>query len=291
MKKYLALDIGGTYIKYGLVDETGKISDKNKIKTPDNLRGFILQVGKIIDSNHEIAGIGISTPGRVDKGIIYFGGSVPYLDEIPLKTVFESEYSLPVTIINDGKAAALAEHLFGSLQNIQNGAVLVLGTAVGGGLIINGKLLLGSRGQAGEVSFMVENMSAIPEERMVGENCSAVAFVRRASEVLGLETPDGFTVFGSLKERDVRTLPLFEMYCRSIAVAIVNLQSVLDLDKVALGGGISAQPLLIKEVKRQYSLFLIEHEALAQTLNWPEIVKTKFGNDANLLGAVCDFMK
>ena len=143
-----------------------------------------------------------------------------------LEDSLESEYSLPVTIINDGKAAALAEHLFGSLQNIQNGAVLVLGTAVGGGLIINGKLLLGSR-QAGEVSFMVENMSAIPEERMVGENCSAVAFVRRASEALGLETPDGFTVFGSLKERDARTLPIFEMYCRSIAVAIVNLQSVL----------------------------------------------------------------
>lgn len=291
MREYLSLDVGGTYIKYGLVDDGGIISQISKVKTPTNLRDFIGQIAEIINKYSNISGVGLSTPGRIDQGKIYFGGSVPYLDGIPLKVVLESEWKLPVSIVNDGKAALLAEHLSGSLKNIDNGVVLVLGTAVGGGLLVNGELLLGKRGQAGEVSFMVENMSVRSEQQMIGERCSAVAFVKKAAKKLNLKEADGIGVFSAIKNNDTRVISLFEEFCRNIAVAIVNLQAVLDMEKVAIGGGISSQKILIDEINRQYSLFLSTHQALAKTLGRPDIVQSKYGNKANLLGAVYTFVR
>jgi predicted NBD/HSP70 family sugar kinase len=112
VSNYLCIDVGGTFIKYAYADHFGKISSKNKETTPATLDGFLAVIRKIVSKNIEnIEGIAICCPGKVDRkqGTIFHGGSLPYLDGLPLKNIMEDEFRLPVGVINDGKAAALSE--------------------------------------------------------------------------------------------------------------------------------------------------------------------------------------
>lgn len=159
MATFLSFDVGGTRIKYALITDKREIIEKNSTHTPDNGQEFWQKIDEIIESyKSTISGIAFSVPGRVDteKGIIYIGGALPYLKDIHIKDVFFEKYGLPVAVVNDAKAAALAEVWHGSLKGIKDGAVIVLGTGVGGGLILDGKLRNGSHFQAGELSFLAQ---------------------------------------------------------------------------------------------------------------------------------------
>lgn len=135
----LAIDIGGTFIKFGLVDDDFKISNQSKVSTPTTLDGFWLTLEHIVSSHKDIiSGIAIACPGEINskRGFIFKGGLIPYLTAIPLGSRLTKTFQLPVKVINDADAAALAEARYGSLQDLDCGAALVLGTGVGLGLVI-----------------------------------------------------------------------------------------------------------------------------------------------------------
>ena len=180
MATFLSFDVGGTRIKYALITDKREIIEKNSTYTPDNSQEFWQKIDEIIEQYKEtISGIAFSVPGRVDteKGIIYIGGAVPYLKDIHIKDVFFEKYDLPVAVVNDAKSAALAEVWHGSLKGIRDGAVIVLGTGVGGGLILDGKLRNGSHFQAGELSFLALNLTNKGFERTSGCLGSAVGMI------------------------------------------------------------------------------------------------------------------
>jgi predicted NBD/HSP70 family sugar kinase len=139
--QYLCFDICGTNLKAGLLDANGgQIQPATSVPMAQDLAAFWQQLFDIADQYvGQIAGIAVSVPGQVDPqtGIVYHGGALPFLDQCPLQQTLAMRYQLPVAVENDGKAAALAENWRGSLQGCQNGLVLVLGTGVGGGLIIH----------------------------------------------------------------------------------------------------------------------------------------------------------
>lgn len=135
----LAIDIGGTFIKFGLVDDDFKISNQSKVPTPPTLDDFWLTLEHIVSSHKDIiSGIAIACPGEINskRGFVFKGGLIPYLTAIPLGSRLTKTFQLPVKVINDADAAALAEARYGSLQDLDCGAVLVLGTGVGLGLAI-----------------------------------------------------------------------------------------------------------------------------------------------------------
>ncbi|MGM0215846.1 ROK family protein [Enterococcus sp. AZ109] len=291
MSNYLSIDIGGTNIKYGVLDHSGNLTECSCLPTPvSGLEEFLEAVYQLADPYAGfIRGIGVSVPGKVETktGTIYFGGSLPFLDGVCLKELLERRYQLPVAVENDGKAATLAEIWLGSLKDIDTCATLILGTGVGGGIVVNGKLLKGSHFQAGELSFMINEDHLSGMDKLLGVNGSAVNMIEAIAKQLNLpDKKDGKGVFQELNQGNSLALPLFTRYCHRLAVAILNIQTVIDGTAYAIGGGISGQPLVVETINQQYDQLLDELPLLKQTFVRPVIKKAKFENQANLYGAV-----
>lgn len=291
MRNYLSIDIGGTNLKYGLIDHSGNLLFKRQVATPNEKAAFLAEFKQIIVAYHsKIFGVAISVPGQVDSqtGIVYHGGSLPFLDRLNFRQLIQSEFGeLPVGVENDGKAGALAELWLGVLQGQPNSAAIILGTGVGGGIILNNQLLSGSHFQAGELSFMVNNYQLAGEDKLVGMNCSAVEMIEKIAIKLNLaDKKDGIAVFEKLGQQQPLAWKIFRAYCQRVAYLILNVQSVVDLTTYAIGGGISSQPLLVKTINEEYDKMLLELPLVKETLTRPQIKKAKFENSANLYGAL-----
>lgn len=291
---YLAIDIGGTNLKSGLVNHEGQISHQAKEKTPQNLADLKRAIASIVKKGLAVAGQGLkgvafSAPGRVvsETGVVHVGGALPFIDGLSLKALIEDEFHLPTAAINDGKAAAQAELWKGHLTNVQNGLVMLLGTGVGGGIVLNGQLHQGTHFQAGELSYLFASANQMTLDNTMGRLGSAVNFVDQARELLGLEPGDGEEVFVALEAGDNQELAsLFAQYCTNIVYMINTLQVTLDIDTVLFGGGISAQPLLLEGIQVKYDAVRDEVEWLRDSFEPLTIDLCKFGSEANLLGAV-----
>lgn len=291
---YLGIDIGGTNIKSGLVDKSGKISHQDKRKTPQNLPDLKLDIIDIVNQaqalvGDRLKGVGFSAPGRVvsETGVVHVGGAIPFIDGLNFKAFIQQNFRLPAAAINDGKAAAQAELWQGHLSDIDNGLVLLFGTGVGGGIVLNGQLHQGSHFQAGELSYMFAASNDMSLDNTMGRHGSAVAFVREAREVLGLAPGDGEEVFQALEAgASPEVDALFDQYCQHIVFMIQTLQISLDLDRVIIGGGISAQPLLLKGIQAKYDEVRENVQWFKDSFAPIEIGLCKYGSEANLIGAV-----
>lgn len=283
MSKYLGIDVGGSYIKYAVIDDNGEIELLDKIKTPQDCESFLKEIFIIIQEKlGKISGIGVSCPGKIDSltGTIYYGGSLPFLHELNLKGLIEKEFSLPCSVVNDGKAAALGEQWIGNLKNIDYGAVIVLGTGVGGAILVDGKILNGKNYQAGELSFIID------ENELMGHKASAVNFINEGNLLLKSKGDDWELVFESLERKNPEMILHFEKYCFSIAKLIYNLQVILDLEKVLIGGGISNQNILLIEIKNQYLKLREKFKHTSNMNSEIEIDTCKFLSESNLLGSI-----
>lgn len=154
-KLYLSFDLGGTYTKYAFINVSGNIVKKDRVKTSKSRSELLKVIDEVVlGFSGEIKGIVFSCPGKVDnEGAIFFGGALTYLHEFPLKKIITEKYHVRCEIINDGKAAALAEMWLGNLKTIDSGVAIVLGTGVGGGIVLNGEIVQGVNFQAGELSL------------------------------------------------------------------------------------------------------------------------------------------
>lgn len=288
---YLSIDIGGTDIKYATISRSGNIIKADKCPTPDNLEALKEKISAIVESiPNRMKGIGICCPGRVDvqTGTVYNGGALRFLHEFSFKKFIEENYTIPCAVSNDGKAAALSEVWLGNLKGIENGVAIVLGTGVGGGLIVNGELIQGSSFQAGELSFLLRSPGNVEIGNVIGYSASAVFFIKRAAALLKLEDEnDGLAVFEAITKGDNDALKqLFADYCKEIAFVLINLQATLDLSKAVIGGGVSAQPILIEGIKEQYEAIRTSSPVFTAAFASVDIEACAFRNDANLLGAI-----
>ncbi|MGT2937041.1 ROK family protein [Streptococcus caprae] len=301
-KHYLSIDVGGTLIKYALMDETGAVLDSASRPTPaisfqstaeekaqgrQDFENALTEIYKQYAG--DLFGIALSCPGKVDtaEGVIYYGGALPYLHEFPAQTFLEELSGLPAIVLNDGKAAALAEFWNGGLAGVNNGSVLILGTGLGGGLILNGQLHQGSHFQAGELSMLNFDDKTFKLEEAAGMKYSPVQMIMAIAEQLGLEDKkDGIAVFEAINARDERAWPIFQDFCRHIAIVIYNQQAIVDLERVVIGGGISAQPIVVEEIRRQYRDLLDKLEIFGDMITPVEIETCHYVGTSNLVGAL-----
>lgn len=289
---YLGIDIGGTNVKYALLNKSGEIIEKGKIKTEQKKEPFLHNLDQIVEKYQDkgLKGIGFCAPGKITDTTIHFGGSLPFLDGIDLGKRYE-KLNLPVAGVNDGKASVLAESWLGSLKDIDNCAAITLGTGVGGGIIVDGNLVLGTHSQAGELSFMQLNMSKPDFDGFAGMQGSAVGMISEVNKALGnSDLQDGLAAFKAINEGDPVAKKIFADYCMKIAVLILNLQSVVDLERIAIGGGISAQPIVVETINQQYQKLLSSNELIKKTLTPAKIVDAKFKNSANIYGALYNLL-
>ena len=292
---YLVYDIGGTFVKYAVIDNEGKIHSKSKTPTLLNqgIEVFIdslVNVYQEIKKENSIEGIAISTPGAVDveKGIVYNGGALPFLHEQCLRDLISEKCDhLPVAVENDGKCAGLAEAWIGAAKDKQDAVVIAFGTGIAGAIIKNKRIHRGNRLIAGEVSFLLNDMDRHHKPTIWAHQNSALSLGNRLAVKKGLEKMSGEEFFEMLENGDEDASEILKDFAYGAAIHLYNLQLIFDPDVICIGGGISEQPKLIEEIRNQVDVIWDQVPHIGK----PNVVKCEFNNDSNLLGALYNYMQ
>ena len=240
----------------------------------------------------EVEGIAMCLPGFIDSenGRCLGGGALRYNQGRDVAGPLSERTGVPVHIANDGKCAALAELRDGALRGCRNASVYIIGTGVGGGLIINGEILNGSHFTAGEFSFLrLTNTDWHDPGTTVGMVCSTTGLLDLNRRFVGFSTDpliDGRQFFEKVGAGDAVSLKILRRFCMQVAMNIANLTILLDLEKVAVGGGISRQPILIKTIRECLDeIYSDPGPYFDAALPRTEIVSCRYGSEANLVGA------
>lgn len=288
MKNYLTFDVGGSAIKYALISEDLTILEKSDVPTPmTTLEDFVETIGQIYDKYaSQINGIAMSLPGIIDpdKGINYTGGALGYISNLNTVEVLQKRCPVNITIGNDAKCAANAEIGFGNLQDIDDGAVIILGTGIGGCLIKDHKVIIGKHFSAGEFSGVKTNILKTDEHGWTWSSRTGIrGLLRRVQEELETdETYTGKEIFAMALDGNEKVIHAIDRFAKEVAIQAFNVHIIFDCEKIAIGGGISAQPLLLELINKNWDAIFAEVSYLYK----PEIVVCKFRNDANLIGAL-----
>jgi len=283
--KCLAIDVGGTFIKYGFI-ENMKIKLKGKKQTPQNdVHKFLLLLEEICNAYPGVDCMGISIPGRVDnaRGMILTGGALGYIEGLELKRILGERISVPIYVENDAKCAATAELESGSLKGCTNALVYLIGTGIGGGVIIDGKVYKGSNNFAGEFSYLNVRYDELKQNKL-SHFCAAPVLFQMAEE-RDKETcirMEGELFFREISEGNQAMVEILDVHTKRIAVSLYSLQCLFDVEKIAIGGGLSSQPILLEYIKKNIDIL---YNGICEDLPRAEIVTCQFENDANLLGA------
>lgn len=288
MKRYVCVDIGGTSMKYGIVDEEGTFLKKGSADTQASQGGNAIaaKVEQIIDilrQEFEPEGICISTAGMVDTEegkIVYSAPLIPDYIGMCWKERLENRYRIPCEVENDVNCAGLAEYISGAARGCRFAVCLTVGTGIGGCVLLDGKVYHGAGGSAGEVGYMHMDGS---DFQTLG---AASILCRKVSEQKGSsESWTGKQVFEAAKELDPVCLRAVDDMTDVLARGISNICCVLDPEVVVLGGGIMAQeaflkPRISQALKTYMNPVMAEHTRLAFA---------RHGNDAGMLGAFYHF--
>lgn len=313
---YLVFDVGGTFVKYALMQENGEIVKKDKLPTPvkqgQGIEDFVELIGSIYDSyskKYEIEGIAMDLPGQIDveRGIVYGGGGVKYLDGVALGGLLSNRCcGLRVALENDGKCAALAEVWKGNASDCQDACVLVFGTGIGGGVIKDRKIHRGNRMIAGELSYFIGDMTREQAENIetseqiegienTMEKLPFIASARLATagmtlqvakaKGLSMDEVNGVKIYQWAAEGDEEIQDMLEDWYFNIAKMCCSLYAFYDPDVILIGGGISAQPLFLEGIKR----YVEKLKKISNIFKGMRVESCKFLNDSNLLGALFNY--
>lgn len=292
---YLGIDIGGTETNYGLINDQGELGEIKTRKTPmKSLTHFLDMMGDIYDEYaHQIEGMAISMPGIIHSktGYAVHGGSLNYIKKMNMIEMLETRCQTTIHVENDGKAATLGELWKGNLKGIQHGVMLNLGTGIGGGIVVNGAVLKGQHYSAGEFSFIKTNTARSKDASyMFGyQNGIRHLFKKIALQCkIPLESMDGFKMFELIEGGNKEAASCLNDYCYTLAIQLFNLQTILDPERIIISGGISGNPLLIQLIKENVKK-VYEEELGEGVFIVPEIMKSRFGNNGNIIGALYNY--
>lgn len=308
MKQYFGIDIGGTAVKLGIVDETGKVLCKGEqsvnfdgYQTPvlDTVRKaakeFLTAQAIPVES---LSGIGVSATGQIDsrKGIVAGTcGNFPNYIGSPIKAALEQDFGLPVTVANDANCMTLGEVWVGGAQGYTDVIGVTLGTGVGGGIVVEGKLLHGAHGSGAEIGHLVLNRDeTVPcncgKRGCVEQYCSATGIVRLAKRHLdstdapsSLRTLKNLTckdIFDAGKAGDKEALIILDRYYAYMGEFLGDVCTTVDPEVVVIGGGVSkAGQVLIDGILPYF------HKYVFHAASGARFTLASLGNDAGAYGA------
>lgn len=288
--KIFAMDVGGSSIKYALLDENRNKLDSGKVKTPtDNAENFYAAIDSIVPSG--IDGIAVSMPGRIDseKGIAITGGALLFVNNLEIGKDLSNKYHVPVYIGNDAKCGGIAEVGYGALKDVDDSVVIILGTGIGGCLIKNKQVHNGQHFTAGEVSLLITgNTYPLDMHSFWAFQSGIIGLLKTTQKYLETDKQmSGEEIFELANNGDEKVLAALNEFSFHIAVQIFNIQAIFDPEKVAVGGGISAQEILINKINEQYLKLFTDITPFKPV----PIVACEFRNDANLIGAYYQLLK
>ncbi len=298
MKSYvIGIDVGGTNIKLGLVDSQGKITARNNFLTAPYasskkslINALAVAIKELIRRGEvdkkSILGIGIGLPGLIDpaKGMVNFLPNIPGWKNVPLKEILEKKLHLPVFLDNDAKVVALGEWKLGAGKGFEHLVCLTLGTGVGSGLILDGRLYRGQTNTAGELGHVPLNEKG-PLCHCGGSACLERTIGNRylsekAAQVYGKEmTPE--QMGQRAQAGDARALRFWKEAATHLANGLVSVVNLLNPRCIVIGGGVANNfPYMEKTIKT-----VLKKRALKIPVKPLLIKKSLLGEDAGILGA------
>ena len=296
----LSIDIGGTAVKMGLVDREGNIHARHEASVCyDNYATPILTTvireakAFLARENAEIEGIGVSATGQVDDrigAVIGTNGKIPGYEGSQIKRDMEAEFGVPAYALNDANAAALGESFIGGAKGLDNVIMVTIGTGVGGGIVLGGRIFGGTRGIAGEIGHFTLYQDGVPCPcGKIGcfESYAATStLVRNAQAATGESEMNGRIVFRRAKDGDETMLRVLDAWIDDIAAGITGLVHIFNPQIVLIGGGVSAQEELLIEPLRKRVLAT----AMPRFAEGLRLERAVLSNDAGLIGAAKFFM-
>lgn len=298
MKNIACFDIGGTFIKFGVVNEEGEILIKGKFSTPksnNNIEIPKLLIQKVVDlkENFILSAVGISTAGQVDSEngiIVYCSENISGYTGTNLREKINEATRLDCFVENDVNAVALGEYWKGSGRGNDTFVCVALGTGIGSAIVINGKLYKGVNGGAGELGHTIINEG--------GEKCgcgmsgcyeryaSTSAFVRKYKSLIlekNLDTQniDGIEIMNRVHNNEKLAIQAYNEFIDHIVTGLINITHILDPGLIIIGGGISAEGReFFDEINKRFQRLVIPSYA-----EHTKIIEALLKNDAGILGA------
>jgi glucokinase len=305
----IGVDIGGTKILAGVVDDDGNVLSTARRATPRNDANDVLElVGDVVNelqanATESLVGVGLGVAGLVDadRSRVYFAPNLRW-SQVPVRVLLEASTGLPVVVENDGNVAAWGEARFGAGRGVQDLTLVTVGTGIGGGIVVNGSLFRGAHGAAGEIG----HINAVPDGRPCGcgrngcleQYASGNALVREARLLaaerrteagvlleLGDGTPEGVQgvhVTEAAMAGDPIAMEAFTIVGTWLGRGLADLAAVLDPEVFVIGGGVSEAGDLLLASARQ----TLADKLIGQQNRPAPIVKTaELGNTAGLVGA------
>ncbi|MBF6626674.1 ROK family protein [Aerococcaceae bacterium zg-BR9] len=284
---YLGIDIGGTFIKYALLDEQGEALTKTyRVKThctdtTNYILDQVIEICQAMQAKYDFDGVAVATAGVVDSTagtIAYAGYTIPEYTGTPIKKRVESVTNRRCTVINDVNAACLGEYWKGFVPDSrpQSMVCLTIGTGVGGAVLIDGHLYEGKTYMAGEVGYL-----PLPGGRMFQDMASTTALLAHAQEALGYRV-SGEQFFALLNDKDEKARFVFDTFIDSLAQGLLTIHYLLNPEYIVLGGGVLAQSaIILPALKQRLSDIAIDKRFLTA-----KISAAQLGNNAGMLGAL-----
>lgn len=299
---YFGVDIGGTAVKYGLVDENGEVCcleeypvDFDRYETPvlDTVLNISKQyISKYIKYREQLLGIGISATGQINicEGMVAgTGGNIKNWDKSRIRDAFTKCFQLPCTVINDANSVALGEMWVGNGRGYTDFAVITVGTGIGGGIVTGGKILQGKMGFGGEIGHMViaknGRRCTCGNKGCLEQYASVTALIRRVTKRcpdLAKEGLNGRLIFDMVREEHQEVSTVVAEWMDDISTGIISLVYLLNPQLILIGGGVSNQQEFFIEP-------LMEKVENGLMPNFSENFLLKgaaLGNSAGLIGAV-----
>lgn len=290
----LAIDIGGSSFKYGLVTLEGTLHFKEtlvnrRIDQPKFLEDLVAIITKV-QATHEFEGIALSVPSGVNPstGEIMLDGCMPFLKGFSLSSYLTSRYKVPVHSENDGNCAALAEAWKGAGAQCQDIALVVIGTGIGGGIIKNKKVHSGANWVGGEIGYGIFDYN---DQTDTFTSWSDNGAIFGLSERIRLKTGNSYsgkTIFERAELGDVIIQKEVERFFLYNALGIFNLQYTFDPEMILIGGGISTRDGFIEKIYEKLDALL---ERIPHATVRPVVKAAVFGNDANIIGAAYNYIQ
>ncbi|MCU9533343.1 ROK family protein [Streptococcus sp. CSL10205-OR2] len=289
MTYYLVIDIGGTFIKYGILGENENLIEQEKMATNAHQGGpHILQVVKDLvkwySEKYDLSGVCISTAGMVDpdKGEVFYAGpQIPNYAGTNFKHTIESEFGISCSVENDVNCAGLAESISGNARDSEISLCLTIGTGIGGCLVIDNNVFHGYSNSACEVGYIHLPDGAFQDLASTSALVKYVATLENDSE----SDWSGYRIFEEAKKGHPNCIIAIDRMVNYLAQGIANICYVANPQTVVLGGGIMAQKNFLKEkIEKALATYLVE-----SLLEKTKLVFAHHENNAGMLGAYYHF--
>ena len=279
-------DIGGTSIKYGIVNSEGIFLKNGSFPTPKKncdkiVPEKLIEYSNELKKDYEIESIGVSTAGYVDNGVIGLNLNLPGYSGCRLAELVKKGTGIETHVENDANAAALGEMWFGAGKKYKGFACLTIGTGVGGAVILNRKLYVGSHGLAGEMGdIRLASIGKGLGVQAAMDNCASMRGLLKNYKKRSGNKINGIELMDLVKNNDSNAIKVYNEFLDNLITGIINVAVILDTEAVIIGGGISAQGgLFFQELKKRFK------ENTLPVYKVIDIVKAELENKAGLFGA------